>query len=65
MMTALAYYRSWSKNADKAPTKMTHDPPAHPMVVAPRWDRRDRAPEPPQCHRFCIDAARSCRRIEW
>jgi len=36
MMTALAYYRSWSKNADKAPTKMTHDPPAHPMVVAPR-----------------------------
>ena len=22
MMTALAYYRSWSKNADKAPTKI-------------------------------------------
>jgi hypothetical protein len=21
-MTALAYYRSWSKNADKAPAKM-------------------------------------------
>jgi len=27
-MTAVAYYRSWSKNADKAPTKIK------PIVVA-------------------------------